>query len=548
MTCRRAWHGLCLGALLSSAYAGGLNMETLGEPPTAQWPTFNGDYSGERFSTLEQIDDRNVASLQLQWSYRITDIGAQRGAPAPVIKSTPLLVDGTLYFTIPDNVFAVDARTGARLWKYSWVDHGGHLVGNRGVGMYGSSLYFLGPDDWVICLDSSTGKERWRRQIADARLQYFTTSAPLVIHNHVLVGVGGDAMDIRGFLVSLDPESGAVQWKWWTTPGRGEPGIETWPSVEAALHGGGGTWMPGTYDPTLNLIYWGTGNANPVFAGQGRKGADLFTASIVALDLDTGKLVWHFQVSPHDTHDWDNTETPVLVDANIGGKPRKLLVQAARNGWLSVLDRTDGKALVSTPYVDINWAKGVDRRGQPIPAPAKAPSVSGTMTNTSATNWMSPSYSPLTGLFYVNAVQGYAIYYLIDTDPKPSGYGGTASGLGTSKRLLKAIDVRTGKVRWQHEYPNLNGAPPTVGPGLLSTAGNLVFTGDDQGDLIAFSADDGRILWHYRAGAAQSNGPITYMQDGRQWLVLAAGDTLYAYTLSPAALAAQGAALDRAPP
>jgi alcohol dehydrogenase (cytochrome c) len=201
--------------------------------------------------------------------------------------------------------------------------------------------------------------------------------------------------------------------------------------------------------------------------------------------------------------------------------------------------------LVSTPYVKLNWAKGVDKQGQPIPDPAKQPTVSGSMTITSATNWMSPSYSPATGLFYVNTVEGFAIYYLLDTDPKPSGYGGTLSGLGTSTRFLKALDVRTGKVRWQHEYPSLNGAPPTLGPGLLSTAGNLVLTGDDQGNLIAYSADQGKILWHFRAGAAQSNGPITYMQDGRQWVVLAAGDTLYAYTLAPAALSAQSGAPPR---
>jgi acido-empty-quinoprotein group A len=545
---KSALYALFFGALISSACAGELDMSILGQPPTNAWPTFNGDYTGTRFSTLKQIDERNVASLQLQWSYRITEVGAQRGAPVPVIKSTPLLVDGKLYFTIPNNIYAVDARTGAKLWNYSWADEGGHLVGNRGLGMYKQWLYFLGPDNWVICVESGTGKERWRKQIADARFQYFTTTAPLVIKNHLLVGVGGDAMDIRGYLVSLDPESGELQWRWWTTPGKGEPGIETWPTPEAALHGGGGTWQPGTYDPDLNLIFWGTGNTNPVFAGQGRKGANLYTTSIVALNLDTGKLAWHFQVSPHDTHDWDNTEMPVLINADIDGKPRKLLAQAARNGWFVVLDRTNGKALVSTPYVKLNWAKGVDKRGQPIPDPAKEPKVSGSMTITSATNWMSPSYSPDTGLFYVNAVEGFAIYYQLDTDPKPSGYGGTASGLGTSTRFLKAIDIKTGKVRWQHEYLNLNGAPPTVGPGLLSTAGNLVFTGDDQGNMIAYTADQGRILWHFRAGGAQSNGPITYMQDGRQWVVLAAGDTLYAYTLAPAALSAAGAGLTRSQP
>jgi acido-empty-quinoprotein group A len=530
------WVLASTGGVPTTSRANELDMATLGKPPTTSWPTFNGDYTGRRFSTLKQVNTANVASLQLQWSYRITEIGAQRGAPVPVIKATPLQVDGTLYFTLPNNVYAVDARTGTRLWSYSWVDNGGHLVGNRGLGMYKNRLYFLGPDDWVICVDSNTGKEQWRKQIADARLQYFTTTAPLVVKNHVLIGVGGDAMDIRGFLVSLDPDSGDLQWKWWSTPGAGEPGIQTWPSVDAAMHGGGGTWLPGTYDPDLNLIYWGTGNTNPVFAGQGRKGANLYTTSIVALDVDTGKLAWHFQMSPHDTHDWDNTESPVLIDANVEGKPRKLLAQAARNGWFVVLDRTNGRKLVSTPYVKLNWARGVDRLGQPIPDPAIQPTVAGSMTIISATNWMSPSYSPATGLFYVNSVEGFGIYYLLDTNPKPSGYGGTVNVLGTPARVLKALDLNTGKVRWRHEYPNLNGAPATLGPGLLSTAGNLLFTGDDQGNLLAYSADEGKILWHFQAGAPESNGPITYMQDDRQWLVIAAGDTLYAYTLAPAAL------------
>jgi alcohol dehydrogenase (cytochrome c) len=537
-----------LGCSLPCAAAEGLAAALLGQPPTTAWPSFNGDYSGRRFSTLRQINDANVASLQLQWTHRITEVGAQRGAPVPVIKSTPLLVDGRLYFTIPDNLYALDARTGEKLWSYSWTDHGGHLVGNRGLGMYKSWLYFLGPDDWIICVDSATGKERWRRQIADSRLQYFTTAAPLVIGNHVLVGASGDAMDIRGFLVSLDPESGEEQWKWWATPSAHEPGIETWPSVEASLHGGGGPWQPPTYDPGLNLLYVGTGNTNPVYAGQGRKGANLYTESIVALDLDSGRLAWHFQMSPHDTHDWDDTETTVLIDTVIDGTPRKLLAQAARNGWFAVLDRATGQALVSTPFVKLNWASGVDRRQQPIPDPAKAPSIAGTMTIGNATNWMSPSYSPDTGLFYVNAIEGFAIYYLLDTGPKPAGYGGTVTGVGTSTRTLKAIDVKTGQVRWEHPYPSLSGAPPTTGAGLLCTAGNLVVTGDDQGNFIAFSADQGKIRWHFRAPAPQSNGPITYLQDGRQWLVLAAGDTLYAYTLAPAALPTTSPSLQQVAP
>ncbi|MBV9266136.1 MAG: PQQ-binding-like beta-propeller repeat protein, partial [Acidobacteriaceae bacterium] len=274
------------------------------QPPTDTWPTYNGDYSGRRFSTLAQINSSNVQSLAVAWTYRV-NVRELRGQANVEIKSTPLEVNGILYFTIPDHVWAVDARTGEELWHYTWVDRGGHLVGNRGVGMYKDWLYFMGPDGWLISLDAKNGKERWRIQVADAKLQYFTTMAPLIIRDHVIIGVGGDAMDVPGYLEARDPTTGALQWRWNTEPQAGEPGADTWPDKAAMEHGGGMTWLPGTYDPELNLLYWGTGNPNPVYAGQGRKGSNLWTCSIVALNPDTGKLVWYFQASPHDTHDWD---------------------------------------------------------------------------------------------------------------------------------------------------------------------------------------------------------------------------------------------------
>jgi alcohol dehydrogenase (cytochrome c) len=522
---------VALATASAGARAQPLDMATVGAPPTTQWPTYNGDYTGERFSPLHQINSGNIGRIEEQWSYKITDVGAQRGAPVPVIKATPLMVDGRLYFTIPDNVYAVDAGTGKLLWKYNWVDHGGHLVGNRGVGMYKDMLYFMGPDDWVIALDAATGKERWRKQIADPRAQYFTTTSPLVVKDHLLIGVGGDALDQQGFLLSLDPTTGDIQWRWNSTPGAGEPGIESWPSPVAAAHGGGMTWLPGTFDPETNLIYWGTGNINPVFAGQGRPGANLFAECIVALSVDTGKMAWYFQVSPHDTHDWDNTETPVLIDATLDGRQRKLLAQAARNGFFTVLDRITGTPLINTPYVPLHWAMGHTKRGEPIPDPDSEPSVGGSINIESATNWQPVTYDKDTGLFYVNSVEGWAIYYLTDTSPKPSGYGGTGAGVGVPRRVLQAIDIRTGKPRWTHAYPNLHGASTTVGPGLLSTAGRLLVTGDEQRDVVVYRPDDGRILWHAELSANESNGPITYMYQGRQWLVVGAGDTLHAYAL-----------------
>lgn len=520
-------------ALSPLAAAQPLNMATLGKPPVDSWPTFNGDYTGQRYTTLTQIDESNVGKLKPAWTAGFTDVGPQRGAPTPVVKATPLVVNGVMYVTLPDHVYALNAHTGKRIWSYTWQDHGGHLVGNRGVGMYKNMIYFMGPDDWVISLDATTGKERWRKQIADARAQYFSTSAPIVVKNHVLVGVGGDALDIRGFLMALDPETGKQQWKFYTTPGKGEPGIETWPSVEAAAQGGGGTWMPGTYDAETNMIYWGTGNANAVYAGQGRLGNDLYTASIIALDADTGKLKWHFQSMPHDTHDYDNTNMPVLFDAMVNGQPRKLLSMGSRSGWFQTLDRVTGKYLVSEPFLpDLKWVQGRnDETGEPISDRAKDPQVAGSIGNANPTNWYNPSYSPKTGLFYLNAASGHSIYYVLDTSATPSGYGGSGQGLEEPKRILMAIDPLTGRHVWEHEYPNVRGAGTTVGPGLMSTASNLLFTGDDQRNIIAFRSNDGKILWHFAAGANQSNAPISYMLDGKQWVVMAAGDTLYAFTL-----------------
>jgi acido-empty-quinoprotein group A len=527
-----------LCTLVSGAsVAQSLSPQKLLEPyPTDTWPTYNGDYSGKRFSPLTQIETSNVRSLALAWMYRVTVTGAMRGVGTPDIKSTPLMVNGVLYFTIPDHVYALDARTGQELWHYDWVDKGGHLVGNRGVGMYGEWLYFLAPDGWFISLEAKTGKERWRKKIADEKMQYFTTAAPMVIGNHVIVGVGGDAIDVPGYLEARDPETGELQWRWNSEPQKGEPGAETWPNEAAMAHGGGMTWLPGTYDKELNLLYWGTGNPNPVMAGQGRKGADLWTCSIVALNPDTGKLVWYFQGSPHDTHDWDNTETPVLFDAEIDGKPRKLLGQAARNGYFFVLDRTNGKSVVSKPYVPLNWSKGVDAKGQPIPDEKKEPTVDGsllTMNPGGGTNWMPPSYSPQTGLFYVNATRGYSVTYLTDTSERPEGYGGSGRGLW-SRHVLEALDYKTGEVRWSHAYPTMDGSGGGLGgPGILTTAGDLLFTGDYSGNLIAYDARNGEILWHFPMLHSLGNGPETYILDGRQYLVAGGGDTLYVFALVP---------------
>jgi len=357
----------------------------------------------------------------------------------------------------------------------------------------------------------------------------------MIVKNHVLVGVGGDAMDVRGYLESRDPETGDLQWRWWSEPEKpGDPGSETWPNKAAMDHGGGMTWLPGTYDPELNLLYWGTGNANPVFAGQSRKGANLYTASIVALNPDNGKLVWYFQASPHDTHDWDNVETPVLFDAVIDGKPRKLLAQGARAGWFFLLDRTNGKNLVSKPFSGTgNWAKGVDpKTGSPIPDPDKEPKVDGSMIDMpamGATNWPPPSYDPQTELFYLNGTEGYGMAYLYDTSDTPEGYGGGGGGGFDSRSSLFAIDVRTGKIKWKHSHAGAFGTG--MSGGILTTAGHLLFTGD-SGHLVAFDPATGKTLWHQQLMSGLSNGPSTWTLDGKQYIIIGAGDSLYALTLA----------------
>jgi acido-empty-quinoprotein group A len=489
------------------------------------WPTYNGDYSGRRFSPLKQINSSNVQNLSLAWAARFTS-----SSPNPVsIKSTPLLVNDVLYFTSPNNVWAVDVHSGREIWHYTYPPNTGSTIGNRGVGMYENWLFFESPDSHLVSLDARTGKERWKVEIADPKLDYTSTVAPVIIGNHVILGIGGDHLDNPGFVQSRDPETGALQWKFYTTPRKGEPGIETWPDEYASAHGTGQAWMPGTYDPDLNLYYVGTGNPNPVMAEKSRKGDNLYTCSIVAINPDTGKLVWYYQVSPHDVHDWDAAETPVLIDGVIDGQPRKLLAQASRNGYYFLLDRTNGKHIVTQPFIDtLDWAKGLNANGQPIPDPAKYPTTDGVLVSPSsggATNWAPPSFNPETGLLYVGSNRTYSMFYLTDTDERPEGWGGLDSVVGGDGGALLAIDYKTGKTAWRHDWPSGSGIVSS-----LSTAGKLLFT-SNMNYLVAFEPAAGKILWHAGLTGIPSAGPITYMLEGKQYVLVAAGDTMFAFTL-----------------
>lgn len=508
--------------------------ETLLRPLAAEWPMYNGDYTGRRFSTLDTVDTSNVSSLTLAWVSRVNPGRAPAGgggAASPIIKGTPVVVNGVLYVTLPDHVWAFDARSGREIWHATWPSQGGWHIGNRGVAVLGDTVYVETPDCNLVALSVRDGSEKWRTEICDLELFYYASVAPLVVKNHVIVGVSGDDLDIPGYIQSHDPETGELQWRWYTYPEPGTPEAATWPSVEAMMHAGGMTWGSPTYDPELNLLIFGTGNPQPVINGRGRPGANLFTESVVALNPDTGKLVWYFQSSPHDTHDWDATQTPVLFDGTIDGQPRKLVAQAARNGWFFVLDRATGRNIVSTEYVKTNWTMGLDAKGQPIPNPAKEPQEDGALVSPNqggGQNWPPPSYSPLTGLFYANATRAFSVYYLYEDedDEKPQGWGGNDRG-GWSEAMLQAIDYRTGEIRWSHKWSGSS----SVRSGLLTTAGNVLFAGDAQSNFVAFDAGKGVPLWHSRLHTSITNGPITYALDGMQYVVVGAGDSLYAFAL-----------------
>jgi len=517
-------------ALLMLALAG-VTASTQAPPaariPTDGWPTYNGDYTGRRFSELTKITADNVKHLGLAWSYRLSAAGA--GA----IKGTPLVVNGIAYVTVPDHVWALDARTGREVWHFEWKGRGGNHIGNRGAGILGDSLYVVTPDCHLLSLNLKDGKERWRQTICDLDRYYYASAAPVIVGRHVIVGVSGDDLDIPGYVESHDPDTGALQWRWYVVPQKkGDPGFDSWPNEDMASHGGGMTWQPPTYDPELNLIYVTTGNPQPVVAYKNRPGANLFTASIVALNPDDGKMKWYFQSSPHDTHDWDATQTPVLFDAEFGdqrGRPRKLLAQASRNGKFFVLDRADGKALVSADYVATNWSKGADEKGQPIPDPAKDPQIDGSLVTPNqggATNWPPPSFSRKTGLFYVSAAQAYSVWYIYDAGDNPQGWGGTDRG-GWQQNMVQAIDYRTGRVRWSHKWEGGGFS------GLLSTAGNVLFSGDgSSGNFVALNATTGDPLWHAGVRTSVTNGPITYTLDGLQYVMVGAGDTLWAFVMN----------------
>jgi alcohol dehydrogenase (cytochrome c) len=503
------------------------------------WLTYSGDYSGKRYSGLQQVNASNVSRLAPAWVFQSAVDGK--------FEATPLVIDGVMYFTSPDDHgYAVDARTGRVIWRYdrSLPPRVPVCCGrvNRGFAALGDKLFMAALDGHVVALDARTGNVLWDVEAGDYRLGYAFTLAPLVVKDKVIVGISGGEYGIRGFIDAYDAKTGKRAWRFYTVPGTGEPGNDTW-SGDSWKRGGAPAWITGSYDPDLNLLYWTTGNPSPSDDPSVRKGDNLYSNCVLALDPDTGKLRWHFQFTPADAHDWDATEIPMLLDLEIDGQPRKLLAHANRNGFYYLLDRTDGKFLLAKPFAHINWASEIGADGRPRLLPAASPSKEGTVVcpaGAGATNWMSPTFSPQTGLVYVVAREQCDIFTAL---PQPFHPGHPYIGSVYYKPVddkpwgaLRALDPTTGEMKWEFKYVS---APWS---GALSTAGGLVFAGDQEGYFIAFDARTGKDLWHFQTGAPIIAGPMTFSLDQKQYVVIASGDALMAFTLPDEAVAATGPA------
>jgi len=484
------------------------------------WLTYSGNYLGHRYSPLAQITAANVARLKPAWMYQVNDPNK--------FETSPLVIDGVMYITEPpSNVAALDLRTGRPLWRYErQIPPGvrpccGQV--NRGLAAL-DDLLFLGTlDAHLVALDMKTGRVRWDTVVADYATAHAITVAPLALKDKVVIGIAGGEFGVRGFLDAYNAKTGERAWRFWTVPGPGERGNETW-SGESWKTGAATTWVTGSYDPEQNLVLWGTGNPGPDYNGDARLGDNLYACSLVALDGDTGKLRWHFQFTPHDIHDWDSNQVPVVAE--------NLVVTANRNGFYYVLDRRTGAFLRGRAYAKQTWAKGLDDRGRPIRLPNIAPTVEGTPLFPSlhgGTNWPSPSYSPLTKLFYVGVREEGSLFHKGDAEYKPGGIftGGSIRGLPgvEPKGSIQALEVETGKMRW--EFPLQS--PPWAG--VLSTAGGLVFASANEGYFFALDAATGKPLWRFQTGGPIFSNPISYWSDGKQHIALAAGHALITFAL-----------------
>jgi alcohol dehydrogenase (cytochrome c) len=497
----------------------------------SRWVMHSGDYASTRHSPLKQITPENIGRLAPAWSFE-TGLGYGRQAK---FEATPIAIDGILYVTgLYNNAWAIDGKTGKPLWHYERQLPTALRVccgmANRGFAVHGGRLYMATLDAHVMALDLKTGKPVWDVPLIDYRLGYSSTAAPLVVKDKLIVGMAGGEFATRGFLDAYSLTDGKRLWRFHTIPAPGEPGGDTWPAGHFE-RGGGATWITGSYDPELNIVYWGVGNPNPDFYGGNRKGDNLYTASVVALDADSGRLRWHFQYTPHDEHDWDSNQIQVLADLTIGGRPRKTLITANRNGFFYVLDRTNGAFIQAKPYVTTTWATEVDAKGRPIELPNQRPTPAGTRTCpdlAGGSSYTSPSFDAARRLFFVSARETCQVFV---SYPPPENYqlGAMMMGGGSRARggtgVLRAIDPVTLQKKWEVPY----GSPSYSG--VLSTASGLVFAGDDEGMLMGVHADTGKVLWRHELPGLFWGAPSTVMVDGRQHVLMAAGQTLTAFAL-----------------
>jgi alcohol dehydrogenase (cytochrome c) len=495
------------------------------------WVSYNGDYTGRRFSSMAEVTPANVSHLAAKWVFHTRNAG--------VLQVTPVVVAGVMFLTGSNDAYALDAKTGKQLWHHAREvstglidDASGHI--NRGVAVLGTRIYMETDNAHLLCLDARSGNVLWDIAYATGNRNFGATSAPLIVKDKVLVGTSGGDDGVRGFLAAFDATTGKEAWRFWTIPAPGEKGSESWPG-DLYLHGGATMWMPGTYDPELNTIFWGTGNASPDFDGSVRPGDDLYTSSLLALDPDTGKLKWYFQFSPHDLYDYDAVQTPVLVNADFKGKLRKLIVTANRNGFLYILDRTTGEYLYSKQFITaMNWAKGIDPKGRPISANL-IPDEKGVTVCPSyggGTNWYSPSYDPQTKMFYFRSLEACSLFKS-KTEPFEEGrayYSTGASrppGHPPNTGYINAFDLTTLDFAWRDQQ--MGGGHASAG--VMSTAGGLVAFGNDAEEFEIDDARTGKPLWAFNLGQSMHASPMSYGIDGKQYFAVAAGDNVIAFAL-----------------
>ena len=524
------WLNLLLlpGALASAADVPFARIRNAENEP-GSWLTYSGTYSGQRYSALAQIDRSNVSGLRPVWMYQLQKPG--------MFECSPIVADGVMYIVEPPTtVTALDIRSGRRLWSWTAplpkeVKAIGFPKTNRGVAILDDKVFVATLDAHLVALDAKTGVKRWDVTVADNTLGHAMTLAPLAVDGRIIVGISGAEAGVRGFIDAYAADTGKQLWRFWTVPGPNEPGSETWQG-DSWQTGGGSTWITGSYDPELKLLYWGVGNPAPDWNGDARKGDNLYTCSLVALDVETGTRRWHFQFTPHDVHDWDANQIPVLIDATIGGRMRQLVVSPNRNAFYYVLDRVTGEFLAGTVFAKQTWAKGLDAAGRPILVPGMEPSEKGTLVWPSlqgAVNWYSPSYSPLTGWVYAAVREMGAYYFKTEAEYIPGapflGGGEQALRGDDAWGAVRALEATTGEIKWEFRLHS----PPWAG--TLATAGGVVFGGCNEGNFFALDQRSGKLLWEFQTGGSIRANPISFLIDGKQCVAIAGTHALFVFGL-----------------